>query len=297
MNIFKSLQRKINKRRVINTILNAEQSNVDVVNIHRIDTINIGDYFCAPHHYFDVLKNKSLDIFDYKSNDKKVTQNYIDQISNNSLIIGGGGLLNRNGFAKQMLLFEKLTTKGKKIVLWGVGHNEKSPSLYGKITKYNINVDKFGLVGTRDFSMPGEYVPCVSCLHPLFNENYTSTNEVGIVFHKDTLKKENIISKYKDFPTSSNTKNLDELISFIGSCEHIVTDSYHTMYWAMLMKKKVVTIPNSSKFFDFKHKPVISNFDDALSQLKYTQSFDGLLEECREINIQFSEKAFNYLNL
>lgn len=297
MSILSSIQRKITKRRVINTILNTEQFNVDVVNIHRIDPNNIGDYFCAPHHYFEVLKNKSLDIFDYKSEDKKVTQHFIDQITNNSLIVGGGGLLNRDGFTMQMQLFEKLTAKGKKIVLWGVGHNEKSPSSYGKISKYNINTDKFGLVGTRDFSMPGEYVPCVSCLHPLFDKKYDNTNEVGIVFHKDTLKKETIVAKYKDFPTSSNTKNLDELISFIGSCEHIVTDSYHTMYWAMLMNKKVVAIPNSSKFFDFKHKPVISTFDEALSQLKNSQVIDGLLEECREINIDFSKKVFDYLDL
>ena len=165
------------------------------------------------------------------------------------------------------------------------------------ISKYNIDINKFGLVGTRDYSMPGEFVPCVSCLHPIFDQKFDTKNEVGIVFHKDTLKKENITKKYQNFATSSNTTNLEDLIEFIGESENIITDSYHTMYWAMLMEKKVITIPNSSKFFDFKHQPIISNFDDALNHLNKGETFSGLLEECREINLKFSEKVFNYLNL
>ena len=297
MNIFKSIERNWNKRNVVQAILNAEQQNNDVVTIHRIDKKNIGDYFCAPHHYFEVLKGKSLDIFDYKSEDKAVRTHFINEISNRSLIIGGGGLLNRSGFDKQMQLFEKLTQKGKKIVLWGVGHNEKSPKTYGNVSKYNIDIHKFGLVGTRDFNMPGDYVPCVSCLHPIFDQQYNVTNEVGIVFHKDTLKKEHITKKYQNFATSSNTTNLEELIQFIGSAENIITDSYHTMYWAMLMGKKVIAIPNSSKFYDFKHQPIISTFDEALQHLNQGTSYDGLLEECRTLNHKFAEKAFNYLNL
>jgi polysaccharide pyruvyl transferase WcaK-like protein len=145
--------------------------------------------------------------------------------------------------------------------------------------------------------MPGEYVPCVSCLHPIFDQKFTITNEVGIVFHKDTLRKENITKKYQDFATSSNTTNLEELIQFIGSADNIITDSYHTMYWAMLMKKKVIAIPNSTKFYDFKHQPIISNFDEALQYLNKGTTYDGLLQECRALNHKFAEKAFNYLNL
>ena len=121
MNIIQSLRRKIIKKNVVDTIIKAQQHNNDVVNIHRIDDKNIGDYFCAPHHYFDILKNKSLDIFDYKSEDVAVRNHFIEEITNKSLIIGGGGLLNRDGFVKQMKMFEKLTAKDKKIVLWGCG--------------------------------------------------------------------------------------------------------------------------------------------------------------------------------
>lgn len=297
LNLINSLKRKWNRYDVTRKILNGNYFNESVVNIHRIDTKNIGDYYCAPHHYFEPLKGKYLDIFDYKNESEKIRSNYIEDVCNKSIIVGGGGLLNRGGFEMQMKLFEKISEKGKKIVLWGVGHNEKSKKNYGKVSKYNIDINKFGLVGTRDYSMPGEFVPCVSCLHPIFDQKFDTKNEVGIVFHKDTLKKENITKKYQHFATSSNTSNLEDLIEFIGESENIITDSYHTMYWAMLMEKKVITIPNSSKFFDFKHQPIISNFDDALNHLNKGETFSGLLEECREINLKFSEKVFNYLNL
>ncbi len=295
--IIASLKRSQRKRKVIGKILSSEQKNDGVVNLHRLDTRNVGDLYCAPHHYFEELKNSSLDIFDYKSEDKKVLEKFENRMVSSSIILGGGGLLNRGGFVKQVKLVEALGAKGKKTVIWGAGHNEKSPSTYGKVTKYNVDVSNFGLAGTRDYKMPGEYVPCVSCLHPLFSESYNETDDIGIIFHKDTLRKPEITSKFKDFPTSSNTTDMNALINFIGSCNKIVTDSYHTMYWSMLMGKKVVVVPNSSKFFDFKYMPVISTFDDALNQFGKAEVYPDLLEECRTINMDFSKKVFDYLEL
>src|SRR5690606_367950 len=224
-------------------------------------------------------------------------ENFIAKISNNAIIVGGGGLLNRNSFKKQLQLVANLTEKGKKTVLWGVGHNEKSPNTYGKVTTYNVDISKYGLAGTRDYNMPGEFVPCVSCLHTAFDTKIETIQDVGIVFHKDTLKEQKIIEKFKNYPTSSNTSDFEEIIKFIGSSEKIITDSYHTMYWAMLLEKKVAVVPNSSKFYDFKHMPVITTFDNALNDIGKTQSFSGLLDECREINHKFADKVFDYLNL
>jgi exopolysaccharide biosynthesis predicted pyruvyltransferase EpsI len=292
-----SLKRSYRKRKRLGAILSAEQQNRPVVNIHSCRTSNVGDYFSGPHHYFEKLKGKSLDIHDYISNDESIAQNFKEETSAHSLIIGGGGLLNRGGFEAQMKLSETLAKKGKKVVLWGVGHNSKNATEFGKINSYNIDVSKFGLVGTRDFSMPGEWVPCVSCLHPIFDKSFAETQETGIVFHLETAKNPVITKKFSAFPSISNIDDFEELIHFIGSSEKIITDSYHAMYWAMLMGKKVVVIPNSSKFFDFKYQPVISNFDNAVEDLKKTQTYSGVLEECREINRQFAGKVYDYLNM
>lgn len=295
--LISSIKRSRRKKKVIRTILSRPQKNQSAINIHRVDTRNIGDYYSAPHHYFEQLKDTSVDIFDYKKDNPPVNQAFIEKVSSNAIIVGGGGLLNRGGFRRQMELFENLTSKGKKIVLWGVGHNEKDKKTFGRKLHYDVDISKFGLAGTRDYSMPGEYVPCVSCLNPIFNRTYTSKQEIGVVFHKDTLKKPRITSKFKEFPSTSNTTDLESLIAFIGSSETIITDSYHAMYWSMLLEKKVVVIPNSSKFFDFQYKPVISTFDDCINDSKKAQQYSGVLEECRSINRNFATKAFDYLNI
>ncbi|PJX20754.1 hypothetical protein CAP47_10965 [Psychroflexus sp. S27] len=63
------------------------------------------------------------------------------------------------------------------------------------------------------------------------------------------------------------------------------------------MKRKVIAIPTTSKFFDFKYKIPISTFDDFKSEISNTKVFDNVLEECRELNIKFSKKAFEYLEI
>ncbi|MGL3000611.1 polysaccharide pyruvyl transferase family protein [Flavobacterium sp. RSSB_23] len=292
--IFSSLQKTISSKIVLNTIARNSQENNGIVNIHRIDEKNIGDYYCAPHHYFDQLK-ESLDIFDYKSLNPAIKQNYIDSISQNSLVIGGGGLLNRGSFDKQMHLFEKLSQKNKKMVLWGLGHNEKNPKAFGKVTKYNIDTQKFGLVGVRDYDMKEEWVPCASCLHPILDTKSEVINEIGLIFHKKTLNNPKVLGKFKNYPSTSNTTSLEDIISFIAKTDTVVTDSYHAMYWSMLMNKKVVVFPNSSKFFTFKYQPVFSSIDTFKLDCKKAQNYSGILEECRDINLKFSEKAFDYL--
>lgn len=291
-------QRAKIKQEVITQIQNEPLFlNNDIVNIHRIDKNNAGDYYCAPHHYFKPLENKSLDIFDFKSTDEKVRINFKEQIINNSLIIGGGGLLNRGSFELQMKLFENISEKGKKTVLWGAGHNEKNKSNFGKVTAYNIDLSKFGLVGVRDYDMKYDWVPCVSCMNPIMETKNTIENETGLIYHKKTLKNKRLLKKLDNYPSISNTINIEEIIDFISKTETIVTDSYHAMYWSMLLGKRVVALPNSSKFYSFKYKPAFSDFENFEKEIKNAPLYTGVLEECREINMKFGKKVFDYLNL
>jgi len=286
------------KERIARKVLKTPQQDNDVVNIHRYDKNNVGDYYCAPHLYFKELNGKYLDISNMRSLNKELTSYWINEVSNNSLIIGGGGLLNIKYFKRQLELFEELSSKGKKTVIWGPGHNEKDRSKFGKILHYNIDTKKFGLVGTRDFSMNTEWVPCVSCLNPIFDKTFTETQEIGLLYGKKTIKNnKGLVNKLDDFPFTSNTTNLEEMISFIGKSNIIVTDSYHAMYWAILLGKKTLVVPTTSKFYDFKYKSVITTFEDFTNDLQKAQSYTGVLEECREINLKFAEKAFDYLNL
>lgn len=297
-NTLSKFSRNSQKKELIKSILHSsEQQNNGVVNLHRYDPTNIGDYYCGPHHYFEPLKNTQLDIFDYKREEQSVRENWAKQIEQNSLIIGGGGLLNRDGFHLQMELFEKLKSKGKKTVLWGVGHNAKNSRTYGNIHNYSVDTSKFGLVGVRDYSMKEEWVPCVSCMHPIFDNSYEVKNEIGVIFHKKTLKNKAVVEKFSHFPSTSNEAVFEEVVAFIGATDTILTDSYHAMYWSLMLGKKVMVFPNSSKFYDFKYQPVISTFKNFEKDLGKLQSYTGILDECREINMKFAEKTFDYLNL
>jgi exopolysaccharide biosynthesis predicted pyruvyltransferase EpsI len=290
--------RSAKKKESIRQVLRApEQSNNGVVNVHRYDPTNIGDFYCAPHHYFDQLKGTELDIFDYKREDDIVRRNWSQKIIDNSLIIGGGGLLNREGFYMQMDLFEQLGTKGKKTVIWGAGHNSKYRRDFGKLPSYSVDLSKFGLVGTRDYGMSDNWVPCVSCMHPIFDKTYDVKNETGIIFHKKTLRDQAVINKFASFPSTSNDSDFNEVVKFIGETDTILTDSYHAMYWSLMLGKKVMVFPNSSKFYNFKYMPVISSFDRFEQDLKKVHAYSGVMEECREINTKFAHKVFDYLNI
>ncbi len=294
--ILTSLNRKYRKFKTRRDILSSQQENSGVVNIHTIDTKNAGDYYCAPHHYFKELSDTALDIFDYKRLGGKADA-FVNRINENAIIVGGGGLLNRGGFKFQMKIFEQLLQKGKKTVLWGVGHNIKYKKSFGKPVNYNVDVNNFGIAGTRDISCPGDFVPCVSCLHEIFDKNFETTRDIGIVFHKDTIKNKDVTNKFENYDTLSNSHDFESIINFIGTSETILTDSYHVMYWSMLLNKNIAIVPNSSKFYDFKHKPVFTDFQNPIFDVKNANDFSGLLEECREINLKFSEKVFDYLNL
>lgn len=293
-NLITSPARTLRKIEVKNGLINSPQFNREIANIYRIDQANAGDYYSSPVHYFKELGNIQVDIFDFKNS---ADTNIEEQISNNALIIGGGGLLNRNSFKFQIQTFEALAARGKKTVLWGVGHNSKYRKDFRKLDSYNIDPDTFGLAGTRDHTLSKEWVPCVSCMNPVFDKTYPAIRETGIILHKKTLKRSGTSAVFKGYPLISNSAKLERYVEFIGNSENIITDSYHAMYWGILLNKKVVVIPNSSKFFDFKYAPVISTFEDCIKDLKKAKAYSGVLEECRERNKLFAEKVFNYLEI
>ena len=294
--LYKSYKKNKSRKLATKEILKAPQRNDGVVNVYRSKAKNVGDYYCAPQLYFPEICNEPLDIFDFHNPSTSKVENFISKVNHNALVIGGGGLLNRGSFERQLKLFEELSEKNKKMVIWGAGHNSKSSAEFGKITSYNIDISKYGLVGTRDDSMPGEFVPCASCMHEIFDKNYEPQHEVGIIFHTKTEKNKSLLNKLAEIPHTFNHTNLEEMINFLGDHKHIITNSYHAMYWGMMMKRKVSVIPNSSKFYDFKYLPNFTTFDDCLDDYKNAQEYSGVLEECRELNINFAKKVKEYLS-
>lgn len=243
------------------------------------------------------VKSRKLNISDFREISLSKRKKWADIVNENDLVIDGGGLLNIAHFERQLKLFEALSTKGKRVVLWGAGHNEIDKSKFGKVHSYNVNMSKFGLVGTRDYSMSKNWGPCVSYLHPIFDKKFEETREIGIVLEGKSNKNKYLKNILNGYPLISNTTNLEEMVSFIGKSNIVVTDSYYAMYWAILLGKKTAVVPTTSKFYDFKYPSVVTSFENFTADLIKTKSYTGVLEECRTLNIDFSKRVFDYLEV
>ena len=112
------------KKQTAKAVLKGPITHNGVLNIHRHDPNNVGDFYCAPHLYFPELHQKVLDIGEMRKTSPVVRRQWAKSVRSNDLIIGGGGLLNLPHFQQQMQLFAELGRLGKKTVLWGPGHND-----------------------------------------------------------------------------------------------------------------------------------------------------------------------------
>ena len=64
----------------------------------------------------------------------------------------------------------------------------------------------------------------------------------------------------------------------------------------ILLNKKVVVVPNSSKFFDFIHTPkMINSINDINLKNDFKNINFNALEDCRNQNLMFFKKVKNYL--
>lgn len=253
----------------------------NILELHRKTRNNIGDYMCNPSRYF---------FFENCSTEKLTNNDVISSIdSDTNVVIGGGGLLHK----KYSSIIEDVISKSPKtITLWGIGSN------------YSLKADpkcnpewfsKIDLIGLRDFnsslySSNIHYVPCSSCLHKAFSRNYKVKYPKVYYLHNSETK---FNRDNRSVPVMYNsTKNFNGVISFLGSGETVVTDSYHGVYWAMLLGKNVQTIPWSTKFYTLKYTPVfIDDINNPTDETCFVPS--TYKAECQELNRKFYERFKN----
>jgi len=239
---------------------------------------NVGDAVCSPLLYFQFPgRNNSF-------------HNLSDFQKSGPCIIGGGGLLN-----EQILT----TLEGAvaacvdgPIIGWGLGSNfHNAPPLEVKV------LEKFTLLGLRDYrakhTIPVQwhYVPCASCMHPMFKDSFNIRHSV-VVYEHQSLK----IPILKEVDRMSNLGGVFDffdVIGFLGSAETIVTNTYHGLYWAMLLGKRVVCWkPFSTRFRTLKPEVTFcdeSNWQEAVEHCEPAPA--GYLDECRERNQAFYDKV------
>jgi hypothetical protein len=247
---------------------------------------NAGDFWSTPLKYynFDGYPTEQVHFMDIWAaiQNKPNHEQYL--IKDSLVIIGGGGLITTEGnFLQETTEF---LVKNNKVIFWGVGSNTFEKPSYDILSHPNVL-----LSGVRDivYGLNVEYLPCVSCKHSLFDEEYTSTDSIGIIEHPrhpiDIAGIEKI----------SNQSNIESIVNFLSSKSKIISSTFHGVYWSQLLDKEVLyfktTDTINSKIINLKHRvPIcdVSNFSEKINNISSTK---GMLSESRKLNDDFYSKT------
>jgi hypothetical protein len=263
------------------------------MNIHRLDNTNVGDWWSPPGRYFPFKPSQVVDIInsDQIPNDKEI------------YIVGGGGL-GRPFFRDHL---ERLKRKDReyKLIAWGIGSDivENKDGIISESSIYGKDLlgdyfDGFDEIGTRvyDEKKGRIWVPCASSMHPAFFHcrEKKPTKKIGVFFHKRVPIDFNL--DQQDF-LSNDGFNLEEKLDFMSQYEFILTNTYHGVFWATLLNRKVLCMPFKSGLFSFKHKPhYLINFPTNEDYSKAV-NYENSLEECRLANINYYSFLSNKYNV
>lgn len=248
--------------------------------INRVDETNAGDRVASPlAHYLDYFSRFPLQRHDIR---------YIDWdaiSSDDVVILGGGGIFDYAEFINRAI--RRLLRTGAAVVGWSPGFNTHHEYLAPYRTE--IDFDEFELLGVRDYENPMglDYLPDVTCKIPQLRERHEIKREFGIARHKDYE------IPHLQFDSITNESSVEDILTFIGESEVVISNSYHMIYWATLMGKKCVSPGGfSTKFAHFQYPPEF--FDpgaDDLSLVADRAQRYNVLEESIQQTDEFFEKA------
>jgi hypothetical protein len=265
-----------------------------ILSIHRCNTENVGDLMSSPVHYFEEMAHVPiLDLLGWQSESEEEASKWHDVYQQAStVILGGGGLLEMPKFDASL---QKISSE-KKTILWGCGHNSvRLESWAGLRTKYSFDPANFLLIGTRDYGVSSRWVPCVTCMSPLFDRTYDVKHD--FVFFANKGMKNNSQFMPKDIPSEVFLGNMrhsmDKIVAFLGSGDTVVTSSFHGAYWATLLGRKVVAIPTSSKFYGLKHAVPLCHPTDWKRFVPLAHAYPEALGECRSANLNFKNDVLD----
>ncbi len=248
--------------------------------INRIDESNRGDMVACPlMYYYDDFKPYRMKRHDIGAID-------FDSIAPGDVIIlGGGGMLDYAEALNREI--NRVLDTGATVISWSLGFNRHEE--YGKAFETKIDFNRFALATVRDYQNEYhlDYLPDVSCKLPGLRKKYEIRRRFGIARHKDYP-----VEGF-DFESVTNNAPIDTILQFIGESEIILSNSFHLLYWSMLMGKKTICVnPFSTKFQGYKYKPAYygADTDDLESCAEKAKNYQ-ILDECVQANNAFFERV------
>ncbi len=267
------------------------------ISVFRKDRKNVGDWYSLPSRYLPLRAQKTYDLA------------HPDSIPNEpGLVIFGGGGLGRQSFQP---FVQKLMRPDRKykIIAWGVGADSltkqgeilQEPTDMARLLTYFEGMDD---VGTRiDLKLASEavrnlhWVPCASCLSPLFLElrNTPIRNRFGVYEHLREKVSPHLPGKGRFLDQlagkyhyqSNRGTDFGKKLKFLAQSEFVITNSYHGVFWATLLQRKVICVPFKNGLFSFRHLPSYLGTDGLEAAMDLAQIYPDALDECREANLNF----------
>ena len=247
--------------------------------IHRDCDTNTGDQVCNAGNYYNFPGYNKLthDIYNPDFN----------QIKKEDIVIySGGGLL--NCLEGWNININKTFELCDSVYGWGIGFNAHYP-IEKDIVK--INIGKFKHLGLRDYfekySLDNmSYVPCSSCNLSQLQEVYKIKRKVGIVeHHRKIINLPNSLFNIFNIEKITNEADINKFIKFIGESKFIITNTYHCLYFSMLLNKtSILNSRFSQKFNDLKY-----DFIEEWQAIKNID-YSNYLQESIDLNNKFYNK-------
>lgn len=256
-----------------------------VVNIHAAKTNNIGDMAAGIAQYLPGVEVKTLDI----GNSFPDGGNWLDD---HVVIVGGGGLFTKVWQWKLIELCNRSPLRklaGGRLIFWGIGVNST------RVTDdhFPYALHEADLVGVRDWDRGFDWVPCASCLHPVFDKPPAPAVRAVCVWHPMYPIPIGIDAPWSDH---YRPQTMQEAAAFLAQGEFVLTTSYHAAYWGTLLGRRVIVWPHASRFCFMRHMPVLAWHDQTLDALmEQAHAYPNALDECRDANIAFRQKVMGLL--
>jgi hypothetical protein len=247
-----------------------------IVNICRRRTVNIGDLCCAPMLYYQIpgFGSSISEIYDLSEGSER-----------DVLIVGGGGVFNPSGILSvEAALRFPFRTK----IIWGCGLNGADEQ------RSRDAIRSFDLAGMREScGADAELAPCTSCKSPEFDGTPPAPTTDIVVYDHHAMR-----VPVDGFPRLSNAApSMREAVKFLASGATVLTNSYHGVYWSMLLGRKVLVFVHNdfphptSKLHTIPFRPILTTRDSWKSDLRRAFKVDGFLGWCRYHSDRFFVKV------
>lgn len=223
------------------------------------------------------------------------------------VVVGGSGLVGPGRFESCVeSIFEQ---RPAAVALWGIGHNVQAGVHRDPTSGWRRRVLKDGVtrlwpewlaradaVGVRDWDAGLPWVPCASAMLPVFDElrDIEPEHEFVVLNHYERgIDTAQARAAGRDFEhLTNNTEDLRGTLARLAAAKVVVSNSYHALYWALLLGRGAVAVePNSTRFHGFRWPISYASQADWLIAVEHARPAPEALDQAREANLEFSERV------